>query len=84
MGKTPVRSARPVLCLEVEVGPFGGAARIRVTASIPGREGTSTREWAVRNGWVDARHVDDVVLWLTRSLQDALIASGSGVQQVGL
>lgn len=84
MRKSPTKSARPLLCLEVEVGQFGGSARVRVVTSIPGREGTVCREWAVANGWLDSRSVDDVVLWLTKALQDALITTGTGVQQVGL
>lgn len=81
MGKTPVNSRRVILCLEVQVGRHGGPGIVEVVASIPGREGTSTRQWALDGHWLDYRTADDLVAWLSKSLLDAVTLQGSGVQQ---
>lgn len=80
MQRQPIRAGRVLLCIELchDVTADGS---VQLVTSIPGREGTLTHRWRAHSGRLNDHQLSDVQLRLCQVVLDALLASGSGVQQ---
>lgn len=76
----PRRTGRVALVLELEVPQSGPTEWIRLTSSLPGREGTFSRVWPVGDNPLSAGQWDDVQASVLSQLSTALQLLG-GLQE---
>ena len=81
MHSAPPRLGRSIIVLELELDRQFPPKWVRVTTSIPGREGQFARVWPLEDGTLAQRTYED----LTAAVQDQLVLGitlgGHGVQQ---
>ena len=75
-----LRAAHTIGVWELECGIRDGAPVIRMTMSVPGREGSLRRDWRMTRCGLDNRQLADIAATVTKSIQDGAIAS-VGIQQ---
>lgn len=77
--KMPAKLGRVALVIEMDVDREARHQWVRLTTSIPGREGTFSRVWELPDGTFTDRQAEDVTAWIAKSIIDASQVLG-GVQ----
>lgn len=74
------KKAHTVAVFELEVDASDPCQWVRVVTSLPGREGTLNRTWAVKRGLLDGPQVQDLGAAVAAWVIDGVVMS-LGVQQ---
>lgn len=79
-GAAPMRTSRLIGVWELDKGLSATDGWVRLTVSVPGREGTFTKVWPAVDGRLTESQLEDFTAFVAQSITDAALYS-TGVQQ---